>query len=128
MRRTTVVALLVFTLFGVRGAGAVVSIYYDRVTGYTDNTTIAPVKVPTVRYQAFSRVSPTDNWTPILPVVMDNQPIPVPSPPYYGATWEYTVRATLDNATSDYGLAVPYTTPFPSPIPATAPPVVRGVR
>ena len=95
---------------------------YNRVTTYTDNTAIAPAKIPTIQYQGYSGPAPTGPWTP-AGLVTDNLAISAPDPAP-GATLWYTVDATLDGMTSAKGVAKSKSLPFQTP----ETPVVRGVR
>ena len=95
---------------------------YDRVTGYTDNTSIPAAKIPTIQYRGYYGPAPTGPWTPTV-TVTDNLTISAPDPPA-GGTWWYTVDATLDGVTSAKAAAMSKTVPFK----ATDAPLLRGVR
>jgi hypothetical protein len=113
--------LVLLTLF-VAAPALAAFIDYNRSVTYTDNTAIPAAKIPTIQYQGHYGPAVTGPWTSGN-TVTDNLAISAPDPPA-GATWWYTVTATLDGMTSDKAAAKSKTIPFQTP----AVDQVRGVR
>lgn len=98
------------------------TIFFNRVTTYSDGSNIDAAKVPTIVYKAYTGPAATGPWT-AGGTVTDNLALPA-TEPAPGQTLWYTVDATLDGMTSAKGAAKSKSVPFNSP----AGPVLRDVQ
>jgi hypothetical protein len=73
-------------------------IEFDRVTTYVGGAAIPSAKVPTIQYKAYYGPNLAGPWTTGA-TVTDNLAITAPDPPA-GATWWYSVTASLDGQES----------------------------
>jgi len=120
MRKVLILLAVIVAVASTTAIAALID--YDRVTEYTDSSTIPAAKVPTIQYRGYSGPSVTGPWTP-AGLVTDNLAISAPDPAP-GVTLWYTVDATLDGMTSAKAPAVSKSLPFLRP----AGPGLRGVR
>ena len=108
--------LLMFSVMMVLFAPLVfgATIYFDRVTTYTDGTNIDPAKVPTIVYKAYTGPASSGPWT-AGGTVTDNLALPALEPGAGQTLW-YTVDATLDGMSSAKAAAKSKTVPFSLPV------------
>lgn len=102
------------TLGGVANAA---TLSWTPPTHYTDNTAIAPAEKAAAIYTpawATSDLGPTGNWTDLANTApgATSATVPNPSP---GQTRFYSVKVTINGATSPYAVPAWYTLPFPVP-------------
>jgi hypothetical protein len=85
---------------------------FDRVTTYTDSTPIPAAKLPNIVYRVYTAPGSTGPWTGDL-TSADNT-ITAPDPPA-GATWWYSVTASLDGQESAKCVPASKTVAFQTP-------------
>ena len=90
------------------------TIYFDRVTTYTDGSAIPSAKIPTIVYKAYTGPASAGPWT-AGGTVTDNLALPALEPGAGQTLW-YTVDATLDGMTSAKAAAKSKTVPFSLPV------------
>ena len=108
--------LLMFSVMMVLFAPLVfgATIYFDRVTTYTDGSAIPSAKIPTIVYKAYTGPASAGPWTP-GGTVTDNLALPALEPAA-GTTLWYSMDATLDGMTSGKAAGVSKTVPFSLPV------------
>jgi len=119
MKRFLMFAVLM-CLFAPMVFGA--TIFFNKVTTYTDGSAIPAAKIPTIVYKAYTGPASSGPWT-AGGTVTDNLALPALEPAA-GQTLFYTVDATLDGQTSAKAAAMSKTVPFLTP----GGPSLRGVQ
>jgi len=112
MRKSVIILLALF----VAGPSIAAVISYEKVTTYTDGTTIPTAKQATIIYKAYYGATNTGPWTEGLTSTGTEIAAPDPVP---GSTGWYTVAAVLDGQES--AKAVPASKTVPPQVP-NAPP------
>ena len=119
MKRLLMFAVLM-CLFAPMVFGA--TIFFNKVTTYTDGSAIPAAKIPTIVYKGYTGPAATGPWTSGS-AVTDNLALPALEPAA-GMTLWYTVDATLDGQSSTKAAAMSKNVPFLAP----TGPVLRGVQ